>query len=97
MDTPGSPHTHKESSILIMDDNDVVKKVLVERVKKFCDNTDTTALNRHRSPVFEMLLAANRLNILDEVISFVAGTKVWSKLAWKELTWKKRMGDKRCN
>ena len=76
-------------TILIMEDDDVVRKVLVERVKAFCENTDTAIMNKHRSPVFEMILAANRLNMLDEVISFVAGTKIWSKSAWKDLTWKK--------
>ena len=76
-------------TILVMDDSDVIKKVLVERVKKFVDNIDTAAMNIHSSPVFEMLLAANRLNMIDEVISFVAGTKIWSKSAWKDLTWKR--------
>ena len=72
-----------------MDDDEVVKRVLIERANKFCSEPNITVMNAHKSPVFEILIAALRLNMFDEVMNHIIGIRVWSKKAWKELTWKK--------
>ena len=72
-----------------MKDGEPVKVVLRERTEKFCDTPELTTINQHRSPIFEALLAAARLDMFGEVLSLIRGVKVWSKESWKSLTWKK--------
>ena len=70
-------------TIMIMKDGEVVKEV------KFCADPAITTQNKHRSPIYEMLIAAARLCIFDEVMILIGGTKVWTKQACKDLVWKK--------
>ena len=74
-------------TILLMDDNEVVKKVFKLRVQRFCEDPNRAILNKSRSPIFEMLHAALRLNMINLVIEYSGGLRVWSKANWSKIAW----------
>ena len=76
-------------TVTVIRDDEVVKMMLIERTEKFCIIPEVSAKSQHRSPIFETLLAALRLDMFGGVISQIRGTNFWTKKAWKELTWKK--------
>ena len=76
-------------SIMVMGENETTRKVLIDRANKFCSDPEVTSRNSHKSPVFEILIAALRLNMFNEVMNHILGKRVWSKKAWKDFTWKK--------
>ena len=74
-------------TILTIKEDELVRVIFCLRVQKFCENPNKAVQNEGRSPVFEMLHAALRLNMLEMVISYAEGTRVWSKKQWSKTTW----------
>ena len=75
-------------TILMMDDDDVIKRIFKIRAQKFCEDPNTAILNIGRSPVFEILHAALQLGMINLVIEFTEGTRYWSKEGWSNIVWK---------
>ena len=74
-------------TILTMKEDELVRVIFCLRVQKSCENPNKAVQNEGRSPIFEMLHAALRLNMLEMVISYAEGTRVWSKKQWSKVTW----------
>ena len=75
-------------TIMVMKDEEVVKIVFRKRVQKFCENPNKSMHNEGRSPIFDIMHAAVRLEMVDAVLDYIEGIKAWSKTEWKNMVWK---------
>ena len=80
-------------SILRLKDNNVVRRVFIERVRDFKNRNDTNLENVHASPTFEILLAATKLGVLNILYDICDNRKtcipkkMWSNCIWNK-AWK---------
>ena len=86
-------------TIIMMEDDELVKVVFRKRVQKFCEEPNRAVYNEVRSPTFEIMHAAVRLDMIDLVLDYLDGLKLWSKAGWKNLVWSRgwALNDRRNN
>ena len=60
-------------TMLKMNENSVIRRVLVCRINAYMKDVDQTSKNAHNSPIFDILNACHRFGMLNLVLQLVNG------------------------
>ena len=76
-------------TILVMGDEDICKRILVNRAEEFCDNRNTCMRNEFASPIFDILNTCLQVDLFDVCMRMVRTGCYLSKAEWRKVVWKK--------
>ena len=76
-------------TIIIMEDNDIYKRILVARVNQFCDNIETNMRNEMCSPIYDIMSTSIKVDMFDTCMRMVRTGCQFSKTAWRKMVWEK--------
>ena len=71
----------------MQNDGSIYKRVFVNRLLKYRENSDICILNQYNSPSFDIIKIADMFGLGNEMHNMLEGTIVYSKTQWKELVW----------
>ena len=74
-------------TIVNLKEDDICKKIFVNRANQFARNIEQGLRNQHDSPVFDILKVALVLGLFDKVMRMVNGIHVFDKATWKRTVW----------
>ena len=76
-------------TLTIMKDDCIYKQVLILRTNEFCKDIEGNIINRHNSPIYDLLRIAMVYGIFDIVINMILRNNYYSKKEWSGLVWKR--------
>ena len=71
-----------------MEDDDTCKRILRDRAKSFADNLETSRLNAHYSPIFDILDISIRVGLYDTCMRMITSNVYLSKEELKKSVWR---------
>ena len=74
-------------TILVLNEDSLYRVIFVKRTIKFMENITEGVLNRHDSPVFDLLKVALMFELVDDIMHMIAGTRFYEKSVWKNKVW----------
>ena len=76
-------------TILVMEDDDICKRILVTRARVFADNIEAARLNINCSPIFDILSVSIQVGLYDTCMRMINTGCYYSKEEWKKTVWEK--------
>ena len=74
-------------TIAVMDENSVLKRMVVNRSAEYTDNIGKHSPNVNYSSVFDIHNISADFGLMKECLEVLNGIKVYNKLQWKNLVW----------
>ena len=71
----------------MQNEGSIYKRVFVNRLLEYRENSDVCILNQYNSPSFDIIKIVDMFGLGDEMLNMLEGTRVYSKTQWKELVW----------
>ena len=76
-------------TILIMDEENLSKKIFCDRVRIYFFNEILETENVSRSPVFDLLNVSSVFGLIDEIKNMIENHYFYPKLVWRNIVWKR--------
>ena len=76
-------------TIMVMDDDDRCKMIMMSRANEFCENLEVKKRNEYGSPIFDILSTSIQVDLFDTCMRMIRMGCMYSKAEWKKLVWEK--------
>ena len=76
-------------TILVMEDDDVCKRILIARAHEFSEDVDKGRMNVNCSPIFDILSVSIQVGVYDTCMRMILNGCYLSKAEWRKCVWKK--------
>ena len=76
-------------TITVMEDNDVCKRILVNRSQEYVEDVAKGRLNEYSSPVFDLINTCSQVGLYDVCMRMIRIGCNFSKEEWRKIVWEK--------